>query len=104
MARKNSRQEKTIENMVQKNVKHLKERIENAVRTDPYQETVVEGQPMKSLSRRMKLQRWYHTDQMDDLSDDWSNGYRPWSYKRATAIKCIYVEYPALSDKLNFLI
>ena len=44
--------------------------IENAVRTDPYQETVVEGQPMKSLSRRMKLQRWYHTDQMDDLSDD----------------------------------
>ena len=52
----------------------------------------------------MKLQRWYHTDQMDDLSDDWSNGYRPWSYKRATAIKCIYVEYPALGDKLNFLI
>ena len=42
MARKNSREEKTIEDMFLKNAKQLKERIENADRTDPFKETSVE--------------------------------------------------------------
>ena len=42
MARKNSREEKTIEDMFLKNAKQLKERIENADRTDLFEETSVE--------------------------------------------------------------